>query len=334
MYPIDSSEMSRRTFMAMMVGGLLAASPAAEAQQPGRVPVLGVLNTGVGPRSRSIETTRRGLRRLGYGDGQIVLDVRFAGGNSGAFPSLATALVQRQVDVLLAIGPAAIRAARDATSTIPIVAVDLESDPVQAGFARSLAHPGGNITGLFLDQPGLAGKWLELLRETVPATRRVAILVDPSTGPWQLAAMKVASQRLGVELQILEVRTSGELDSALVVGVRSGSQAIVQLSSPLFDLDPNAKRVADFAVRHHLPTISMFAGFARLGGFMVYGANLMEYYERLALYIDRILKGTKPADLPIEQPSEFELVINMKTAKSLGLTIPPSLLQRADQVIE
>ena len=174
--------MDRRAFLAG-AAALLAAPLAVEAQPAGRVPILGVLVAGVGPRSRTTETTRRGLRRLGYGDGQIVLDVRFAGGKSGGFPRLVAELVERHVDVLLAVGPAAVRAARDATSTIPIVAVDLESDPIGAGFARSLAHPGGNITGLFLDQPGLAAKWLELLQEAVPATRRVAILMDPTTGP-------------------------------------------------------------------------------------------------------------------------------------------------------
>jgi ABC-type uncharacterized transport system substrate-binding protein len=327
--------MDRRAFIGTLASSLLAAPIAAAAQQRRRVPLLGVLNAGFGPRSRSIEAARRGLRGLGYGDSQIELDVRFAGGKSGGFHSLATALVRRQVDVLLAIGPAAVTAARDTTSTIPIVAVDLESDPIQAGFARSLAHPGGNITGLFLDQPGLAGKWLELLKEAAPDVRRVAILRDPTTGPWQLAAMKMAAQRFGVELQILEVRASGELDAALGAGARGGSQAIIQLSSPLFDLDVNGRRVADFAVGHHLSTISLFTGFAQLGGLMAYGPNVVEYYEqRLALYIDRILRGAKPADLPIEQPEKFELVINLKTAKALGLTIPPSLLQRADQVIE
>ena len=332
--PNSSSVVERRTFIGVIAGSLLAAPLAAQAQPARKVPTLGVLATGVGPRSRSIETTRRGLRSLGYGDGQIVLDVRFAGGQSGGFPSLVAELVKHHVDVVLAVGPAAVRAARDATTTIPIVAVDLESDPIEAGFAQSLAHPGRNITGLFLDQPGLAGKWLELLQEVVPTTRRVAILMDPTTGPWQLAAIKMASQRFGVELQILEVRASGGLNGVLGA-VRGGSQAIIQLSSPLFDLDSNAKRIADFAVKHQLATIALFAGFAQRGGLMAYGPNLVEYYEqRIALYIDKILKGAKPADLPIEQPTKFELVINLKTAKALGLTIPPSLLQRADQVIE
>jgi putative tryptophan/tyrosine transport system substrate-binding protein len=212
------------------------------------------------------------------------------------------------------------------------VALDLESDPVQAGFARSLAQPGGNITGCWLDQPGLTGKWLELLGEAAPATR-IAVLRDPTTGPWQLAAIKAAAERLRIELQVLEIRRAGDLDHRLGTAVKSGSRALVQLSSPLFD-SPLAKRIADFTLTHRLPAISMFRRFPEAGGLMAYGPNQAEYYKRPAVYIDKILRGANPADLPIEQATKFELIINLKTARALGLTIPPSLLQRADQVIE
>ena len=324
----------RRAFLGAVTGSVLAAPLAAEGQQAGKVPVVGVLNSAVGPRSTTIDTTRQGLRDLGYVEGRtILLDIRFAGMKSEAFTGLAADLVRRKVDVLLVSGPAAVRAAKDATSVIPIVALDLESDPVQAGLARSLAQPGGNLTGCFLDQPGLTGKWLALIEDAVPGSRRIAVLVDTTTGPWQLAAIKAAAEKLRIELHVLEIRSAGELDHALGAGVKGGSRALVQLSSPLFDTSL-AKRIADFTTKHRLPAISMFRRFAEAGGLMSYGPDQPEYYKRLSVYIDKILKGAKPAALPIEQPTKFDFVINLKTAKALGLTIPPSLLQRADQVIE
>ena len=303
------------------------------AQQLGKMPVVGILNNNVGPRSRSVDSTRQGLRELGYVEGKtIVLDVRFAGGKPERYPGFAADLVQRKVDVLLAIGLPALRAARDGTSAIPIVALDLESDPVQAGFVRNFAHPGGNITGLFLDQPGLAGKWLELIMETVPRTRRIAVLRDPTTGPWQLAAIKAAAEKLKIDLQVFEVRNPGELDRALDALLAGGSPALVQLSSPLFDLGVAKNAIADFTAQHRIPAISMFRNFAEAGGLMSYGPNQPEYYRRLPVYIDKILKGAKPADLPIEQPTKFDFLINLKTANAFGLTIPQSLRVQAELI--
>jgi len=327
--------MDRRRFLLTSVAGsLLAARLAVGAQQAGRMPTVGILKTGPGLRGFTADMARQNLRDLGYVEGQtIAFDVRGAGGRPEAFPGLAADLVRRKVDVILAAGPAAIRAARSATSTIPIVALDLESDPVQAGFARSLAQPGGNLTGYFLDQPGLTGKWLELISEAVPGVRRIAVLVDSTTGPWQLAAIKAAAEKVRIKLQVLEVRTSGQLDNVLGAAAKGGSQALVQLSSPLFDR-PRAKLIAEFAAKYRLPAISMFRSFAEAGGLMAYGPNEAEYQQRPAVYIDKILKGAKPADLPIEQATKFDFVINLKTAKALGLKIPPSLLARADQVIE
>jgi putative ABC transport system substrate-binding protein len=282
----------------------------------------------------TVDTARQGLRDLGYIDGQTIMwEVRFAGGKPEAYPAFAADLVGRKVDVLLVSGPAAVRAARDATDTIPIVALDLESDPVSAGFARSFARPGGNMTGLFLDQPGLTGKWLELIGEAVPVARRIAVLRDMSTGPWQLAAIKAAAEKLRIELVVLEIRSPEELNNAVEVGVKDGSRALVQLSSPLFD-GPLAARTADLTAKYRLPAISMFRRFADAGGLMSYGPNQLEFYKRLATYLDKILKGAKPAELPIEQPKTFDLVINLKTAKALGLAMPQSLLQRADDVIQ
>ena len=326
--------MDRRTFIGGFAGGLLAWPLAASAQQPGKAPIVGVLNTSAGPRSLTVDTARQGLRDLGYIDGQTIMwEVRFAGGKSEAFPAFAADLVRRKVDVLLVSGPAAVRAATDATSTIPIVALDLESDPVSAGFARSFARPGGNMTGLFLDQPGLTGKWLELIGEAVPGARRIAALRDVSTGPWQLAAIKAAAEKLRIELVVLEIRRPEELNNAVEVGVKDGSRALVQLSSPLFD-GQIAERIADLTAKHRLPAISMFRRFADAGGLMSYGPNQVEYITRLAVYLDKILKGAKPAELPIEQPKKFDLIVNLKTAKALGLAIPQTLLQRADEVIQ
>jgi putative ABC transport system substrate-binding protein len=324
--------MDRRTFVGGVAGGLLAWPLATAAQQPVKVQVVGVLYPG-NFRGPILDNARQGLRDLGYIDGKnIAFEVRLAGGKPETLPGLAADLVRRKVDVLLTIGPDALGAARDATSAIPIVAVDLESDPVQAGFARSLAQPGGNITGYFLDQPGLAGKWLELIREAVPGTRRIAVLVDSTTGPWQLASIKRAAEKLRIELQILEVRTSGDLDQALGAAVKGGSLALVTLSSPLFDDRTNTKQIAEFTMEHRLPAISLFRRFAEAGGLMSYGPNQREYYKRVPVYIDKILKGVKPADLPIEQPTKFDLVINLKTAKALGLTIPQSLRVQAELI--
>jgi len=328
--------MDRRAFIGALAGSVFAAPRTAEAQQTGRVPVVGVLNSGFGPRSTTISSLRRTLHELGYVEGRnITLEVRFAAGKVEALPALAAELAQRHVDVLVAIGPAVLKATSAATNAIPIVAVDLETDPVQGGYARSLAHPGGNITGLFLDLPELTGKWLDLVKDVAPTVRRVALVWDTATGPWQLAAAKAAARSIGIDLHVLEVPSVGDLDNALRAGVKSGSQALVELSSPLLNLDATETRVATFAIKHRLPTTSMFRSFATRGGLLAYGPNRQQFDDlRLATYVDRILKGAKPAELPIEQPTKFEFVINLKTAKALGLTIPPSLLQRADQVIE
>jgi putative ABC transport system substrate-binding protein len=326
--------MDRRTFIGGAASGLFAWPLAASAQQPAKVAVVGVLYPGssAGP---ILDNARQGLRDFGYVDGKnIAFEVRFAGGKPETLLGLAADLVRRKVDVLLAIGPAALRAVSDATSAIPIVAIDLESDPVQAGFARSLRQPGGNITGLFLDHPSLAGKWLELIREAVPGIRRIAVLVDTTTGPWQLASIKRAAEKLRIELQVLEVRNPGDLDQALGAAVKGGSLAIVTLSSPLFDSRLVGKQIAEFAMEHRLPAISFFRRFVEVGGLMAYGPNRSEYTNRSHIYIDKILKGAKPADLPIEQPTKFDFVINLKTAKALGLTIPQSLLLRADELIQ
>ena len=325
--------MNRRSFIGTLACGLLAAPLAAEAQQAGKVPVVGILNSGFTGQSTAIAAFRSGLIDIGLVEGQtITLEIRSAGGKPDALPALAGELIQQRVDFILALGPAALKAATGATASIPIIAFDLETNPVAGGYVRSLARPSGNVTGLFLDHPALTGKWLELIREVSPNTRRVTLLWDSTTGRWQLEAAQAAAERLGVGCEVVQVRSDADFPGALSAGVRKGAGALVQLSSPL--VDRNSRQTADFTLKHRLPAISMFRAFPEGGGLMSYGPNRREYDRRLALYADKILKGAKPGDLPVEQPTHYELIINLKTAKTLGLTIPSSLLQRADQVIE
>jgi len=276
---------------------------------------------------------RQGLSHLGYVEGQnILLELRSALGKPEEFSIMAAEIVRIKPDVIYAIGPQAVRAAKEATAAIPIVAFDLETDPVQSGLVRSLSRPGGNLTGLFLDLPGLAGKWLELLKQAAPGIRRVGLLWDSTAGSSQLVAAKAAARLLAIDVEVLEVRSQDDLDIGLNVGVSGRLKALAVLSSPI--LENSSKHIADFAIKNRLPAISMFRSFTNAAGLMSYGPNLLEFRLRAASYVDRVLKGAKPGDLPIEQPTKFELAINMKTARALGLTIPQSLLLRADQVVE
>ena len=324
--------MDRRTFIGAFAGSLLTVPRIGHTQSAGKLPVVGVLVTDLGG-NLSLPILVQGLRDLGYIDGKnIVIVVRSAGGTPDAFRARAAELIQLKVDVIYAAGPAAVRAAKDATTAIPIVALDLETDPVQAGWARNLARPGGNITGLFLDFPSLAGKWLELLKEAAPAARRIGLLWDSTTGSAQLIAAKAAAPRFKFDLQVIEVRNADDLDGALSAGVSAGARAIVLLSSPL--ISTGSSQLADFVMKNRLPAISPFRKFADAGGLMSYGPNFDDFRQRSASYVDKILKGAKPGDLPIQQPTKFELVINLKTAKALGLSIPQSLVVRADEVIQ
>jgi len=324
---------TRRAFLGMLAGGLLLMPRVSGAQQAVKVPVVGILHDRPAGRSEIIEGVQGALRKLGYADGQTInFEVRFAGGKRQDLANLARDLVQRRVDIVFAVGPAALNAAKNAMSTIPIVGIALEIDPVAAGYARSVARPGGNVTGLFLDQPALAGKWLQLVREVVPGIKRIALLRDPTTGPWQLAAAKAIGHELGIELQILEAQYATDFDEVFRAVAQGRSQALVQLASPAIDL--HAQRIAELTLKQRLPAISPFRKFATGGGLMSYGPDQTAISPRLANYIDKIVKGAKPGDLPIEEPEKFDLIINLKTAKALGLTIPPSLLARADQVIE
>jgi putative ABC transport system substrate-binding protein len=309
-------------------------APIATAQPTARIPRVGLLHPGVADqRAPAVVALQEGLRELGYVDGQnIALVYRWGGGKLQTLPDLAADLVRLKVDVLYAAGPQAMRAAMGASRTIPIVGNDLESDPIESGYVASFARPGGNITGFFLDLPDLTGKWLQLIREVVPATRRVAVLWDSTTSPDQLRALKAAAQAAAIEVLVLEVRSPAQYEDALRTAMGGRTPALIQLSSPL--IRQASRRVAEFSVKNRLPAISMFREFPEGGGLMSYGPELLVFFRRSAIYVDRILKGAKPADLPVEQPTKFELVINLKTAKALGLTIPQPLLLRADQVIE
>jgi len=327
--------MERRTFMALVSGGLLAAPLAAEGQPAGRVYQIGVLPPGpIAPRAHLWDTFRQGLRALGYVEGQnIAVVIRSPEQGPQQLPDLAADLVRLKVDVIVATGTPGIGAAQRATRTIPIV-MAASIDPVGTGFVASLARPGGNITGLDLLSGDLAGKRLQLLRETVPGLSRVAVLWNPSA-PEAVAQWKItqaAAQTLGMQLQSLEVRRSDEFESAFQAAIRKRAGALILLDDTL--LYTHGTKIIDLAAKSRLPVMYGFREHVEAGGLMVYGASLRDLYRRAAIYVDKILKGAKPADLPVEQPTKFDLAINLKTAKALGLTIPQSLLQRADEVIQ
>jgi putative ABC transport system substrate-binding protein len=325
---------SRLDLMVILTIGLLSAPLVGKAQQAARIPSVGILRHGTPDvTGTSIVALRQGLRELGYVEGQtIVLEYRFSGQKVERMPALAADLIRRNVDLLFAGGVPAISAAIGASRTIPIVGVDLESDLVESGWNASFARPGGNVTGLFLDQPALTGKLLELLREVAPGGRQIAVLWDSTTGPYQVRTIKAAAQALAMEVHVLEFRSPAELEGVLRLATRERPHALVQLSSPL--TASILKPVAEFGTRNCLPVISMSRGSTEAGGLMSYGPDLRLFYRRTATYVDKILKGAKPADLPVEQPTKFDLAINLMTAKVLGLTIPQSVLVRADEVIK
>ena len=280
-----------------------------------------------------LQALRDGLAEFGYVEKQnVAIEYRWAEERTERLAALVAELVERRVDVIVTPGPSAIDAAKSVTGTVPIVAIDFESDPVAARYAASFAKPGGNITGVFLDHAELSGKWLDLLKEAVPKLGRVAVVWDTSTPTYQLNAIKVAAKVLALKIDTLEVRRLNDFEGAFGAAAKMRAQGVVILSSPL--LSRHGPELAAAAIAKRLPTISLFREHATGGCLMSYGPSLADGYRRLGSLAGRILKGAKPADLPIEQPTKFELVINLKTAKALGLTIPPSLLARTDQVIE
>lgn len=280
---------------------------------------------------RNIAALRAGLQDEGYIEGQHYRVDFHSPHNEADLTRLVRALVKNNVDVINAIGAVAIREAQKATQTIPIVAHDYETDPVAAGFVATLAKPGGNITGMFLDIPEIVGKLVELLKTALPELRTITVLWDPVTGKSQVVAVEQAARTLGIATQIREVR-AGTLDQTVRSVTDRKAQALVLLGSPL--IAGGFPKIAEAATAARLPTIALFPAYARLGGLMSYGPDAPDQYRQEGRMIAKILRGAKPADLPVERPTKFYLLINLKTAKALGLTIPQLLLGRADQVIE
>jgi len=327
----------RRAFLGSLTGGLLAAPLTAEAQQAGEVARIGYLGAG-GAVSRHLrEAFLQGLRDLGYVEGRnVVIEYRFSEGRNEQLPALVTQLVALKVDVIVAGSTLHTLATKQATTTLPIVFTSV-GDPVASGFVTSLARPGGNITGLSTLVPELVGKCLEQLKQAVPGVSRVSVLRQPGalgerTEQDFLKEAEVAARALGVQLQVVEARRPAEFDRAFSDMTRARAGALTVLPTTMFVSE--RRRLVDLAIKNRLPAVFPYREFVEAGGLMAYGPNLADLFRRAATYVDKILKGAKPADLPVEQPTKFELIINLKTAKALGLTIPPSLLQRADQVIE
>jgi putative ABC transport system substrate-binding protein len=328
---------TRRAFIGRVALGLLAAPLAADAQQAGSVARIGYLSPHLAASPHLPEAFRQGLRDLGYVEGRnVVIEYRSAEGKPERLPALAAELVALKVDVIVAPGTPQALAARQATRTLPIVFATA-ADPVGSGLVTSLARPGGNVTGLSILAPELVGKRLELLTQAVPGVSRVAVLWQPGghderTDKDILKEAEVAARALGVRLQFVEARGPADFDRAFSDMTRARVGALTVLTGIMFLNE--RRRLVDLAAKNRLPEVYGGRDFVDAGGLLSYGPNLADLYRRAATYVDKILKGAKPGDLPIEQPTKFELVINMQTAKALGLTIPQSLLLRADELIQ
>jgi putative ABC transport system substrate-binding protein len=323
-------KITRRAFCSM----LLALPFPAQAQQPKRIPRIGWLEiSSPNPEVlRLIGLFRKGLRDLGWFEGQnLAIEYRYAEGKAERLPELAAELVRLKVDLIATHSGSPIRAAKEATKTIPIVMV-VSGDPVAEGFVASLARPGGNITGLSLLSPELSGKRLELLKEVFPRLSRVGVLRDPKMhGPaWK--EVEAASRSLRLKLQPLDVQGSDDLARVFEVARKERAQALLTLPHPLFSRDYRTM-IVELATKNRLPAMYSNIDFPEVGGLMAYGADSSNNFRRAAVYVDKILKGTKPADLPVEQPMRFEFIINLIAAKQIGVTIPPNVLVRADRVI-
>ncbi len=325
----------RAELVGIAVLGILLAVSEAAAQQPGKMPRIGFLMGG-SPASSGplIEAFRQGLRDLGYVEGQnITLERRYAEGKVELLPDLAAELVRLKVNVIVVAAPQAIRAAKQATNTIPIVMAAV-ADPLEADFVVSLARPGGNITGVSALASGYSAKWLELLKEAVSKISRVAVLSNP-TNPSHAGYRRetqAAARVLGLTLQPVEVRDAREIEGAFASMTRERAGALLVLPDSV--TLAHRARVVDLVAKSRLPAMYGLREFVDAGGLMAYGSSLSDIFRRAAVFVDKVLKGAKPGDLPVEQTSRFELVINLKTAKTLGLTIPPSILIRADHVIQ
>src|SRR5262245_54547496 len=321
----------------LLVIAMIVVGATALAQQPKKVPRIGYLSpSDPGTESTRSESITRALRERGYIEGQnIAIEYRYAGGKVDRFSELAAELVRLKVDVVVASGgPRLIQAAKNAIKTIPVVMVGAGIDPVEAGFVESLAHPGGNVTGITTLNRELGGKRLELLKEAIPKVVRVVVLYDAgSLGVVHdvKEVLPVAARALGLTIQPWEIRTANDVDRAFAAMGKQRPDGLSVAGGRL--MGANQKRIADSALKSRLPSMYYTREAVEAGGIMSYGADEADIYQRVAYYVDRILKGVKPADLPVEQPTKFELVINLKTANQIGLTIPPDLLARATKII-
>ncbi|HEU4341227.1 MAG TPA: ABC transporter substrate-binding protein [Candidatus Binatia bacterium] len=326
--------MSVKIFRLALSALLLALCVPAEAQQPKNVPGIGYLApASPSAMSARIKSFRQGLRELGYVEGKnIIIEYRYAEEKLDRLPALAAELLRLKVDIIVTGGPTSTHAAKEATATIPIVMTQ-DPDPVGNGFIASLARPGGNITGLSNLVSDLGGKLLELLKETVPKLSRVAVL-GSSTIPGYAQSrreVEVASGAFGVKLQYLDVLGPKDIETAFRAAAKGRADSLLVLASPVFF--SQRSQIAELAVKSRLPAIYINPEYVEAGGLMSYGASITDNYRRAATYVNKILKGAKPADLPVEQPTKFEFIVNLKAAKQIGLTIPPNVLARADRVI-
>jgi ABC-type uncharacterized transport system substrate-binding protein len=327
-------KLGRAALTVGLVFGILAAPPTSEAQQPRKIPVVGYIwNSSEALAAPNVAAFRQGLQQLGYVEGQDVRIVsRYADGQFERFPALVKELIEARSDVLVVAGPQASRAVKQATDTLPVVMAVI-SDPVAEGLVQSLARPGGNITGIAFQNTELTAKRLELLKRVIPKATRIVALVDPTFGRSAgLAELQTAARSLGLELHTVEARGPADFEAAFRSARNARAEGMVVLASPL--LSAHRQALIAHVARSRLPATYEVRTFVDDGGLMSYGPNFVDMYRRSATYVDKILKGAKPADLPVEQASRFDLVVNLRTAKALGLTIPPSVLQQADQVLE
>lgn len=326
--------MQRREFITLLGGAISAWPFAAHAQGLKAIPKVGFLFPG----PEEVAKSRRvllldGLRSEGFREpDQVTLVTRATNGDLTRISPLLNELIAEKIDVLIPLGPAVTRTALSLTTTIPIVIFDLETDPIESGWLRSYAHPGGNITGIFSDFPDFSAKWLELLKEAVPNCAHIVVLWDPTTTTVQTKAIAVAAQQVHVSSEVVEIKGAAELDAVFETVNAHRPDGLLILSSPLVSI--YSKRLAELALKYRMPAISLFSNFARTGGLLSYGPDLNDLYREAGAMAGKILKGTNPAILPAERPTRFEMIVNLQTAKALNLTMPTSILLRADEVIE
>jgi putative tryptophan/tyrosine transport system substrate-binding protein len=332
---IEKTRMRRREFIALVTLAAVGGPPIGRAQQSSKDQVrIGFLWGGVAEvmatRINSfLEGTRSVIRAEGL---HVQLLSRTADGDPGRLPALAREIAAETVDVFFAAGPAAVQAATTAAPGVPTVAIDLETNPIKAGYVSSLARPGGNVTGIFFDFPDFATKWLELLREALPKLSSIAVLWDSSTGSMQLDAVQNAARQMSLDVHVIEVKDAASVGPALHDARHRGADGVLLLFSPL--IGSNVGRISQLSLQERLPAITLFPEFAHAGGLMAYGPNLLDLFRQAGAMTGKVAIGMRPADLPVERPARFQLVINLKTARALQLSMSPSLLIRADEVIE